>query len=781
MRIRLVTNYRTLAAILWGVAAPLSASALQWEAVGPDGGPVDGLVQSRSNPDRMYALLHAQGIHRSDDGGQSWARVDVGLPQGASYVAIGSSPINADFVLVAPLGGNDILRSTDGGVSWNPYTVAAGLGLIRDIEFDPFNANSVLITVEGGSTAAIHRSTNGGLNWAPSNTGFTSTVPWQIEYHPSTAGTVLVAASGGVFRSTNGGLNWSASNMNGHGTIGAVSYCRNSPGTVWSADETPNRFLMSTDGGLSFSNVGNALCNASSCTLTNVVADVSNTATILGGFKAYSCGKFCYSSGYIRRSTNSGTGWGTPSTPNGWREGHQSFSTMFFDATFPTIAYSSIKNVNVDGLDALNVGIIRSTDSGANWAPLMNGLHGASITKIRADGMGRVYAMGRNHESLWRSENSGDSWFVLGQQPEDPSGHEGLSLEISRGVPGLLHEAGGFWQFDIFTPRLFRSTNFGADWVEADLPDVGLFAIPECVASDPITGQAIYMWCSFGSPGFLFRSTDGGASFDVLDEVLPAEAAIVSPADPAHVVAMFNDSPQFVLYSTDSGVSWTQWASGLPSGNLGKSLLGSESNLIAVFRTAGAYRSAGLGQNWTPIALPGYEGEPVVDSDYDATSDRLILCTETGEVYVQGVGYISQGLAGTPKTVALDPGSESAFTGTDYASTYRLDLGGAVDAPMVGAPRSPLCSISARPNPARDLVHFSITLVHDVSHAKISIHDVRGRRIVQIEKGMLPRGTHDISWETTSSDGAKLAQGIYFARLEAGGQTSSARIVLRND
>ena len=758
--------------------------SLQWESIGPEGGRIDGLVQSRTNPDRMYALLHEQGVHRSDDRGENWNRVDTGLPLDAIDVAVAVSSADQNVVLVAPATGDSLLRSTDAGVTWNAYAVAVGLGEVRDIEFDPFDANHLLLTVKGGAAPGIFRSVDGGTNWSPANAGFTSTNPWQIEYHPSTPGTVLVAADGGVFRSTNGGVSWIASNMNGHGTIGAVSYCRNSPSTVWSADLTPNRILRSTDGGASFSNIGNVFCGGWDCNLSNVVADISDPASILGGFKTFDCSptEGCFSSADIRRSTNSGVSWGAPYAPNAWIHGSQVFSSLIFDAALTELVYCSIGNAYSG---EFSVGMARSTDSGDNWAPWMGGLHGLSISRVRADGAGRIYAMGSETNALWRSEDAGDSWIAL--NPAAP--YEVLAFEVNRGNPEVLHIAGGHWDFDVFDPQFRRSTNFGASWVSTNLPDVGIIDVPDCVASDPLSAQSIYLWCSFG-PGNLYRSTDGGESFDVLEEVGTATAAVVSATDPMRVYAIRPDTPGTVQYTTDGGVVWNDWAAGLPTGFGAASLfvdppepyLSTGGSLVVVYRTVGAFRSKGLGANWTPIPLPGYQGQVVIDSDYDPDTDRLFLCTENGDIFTSDQGFISQELtAVNSRTVTFEKQSQSLFVGTSLTSVFRLNLEDVVEAPLVVSPSPPFCSITATPSPSRGIARLSMTLSRDVARARIAIVDVRGRRVAALFDGAIPQGSHDFSWDARLDGGSRAASGIYFVKLEADGQVASTRIILVRD
>jgi hypothetical protein len=388
---------------------------------------------------------------------------------------------------------------------------------------------------------------------------------------------------------------------------------------------------------------------------------------------------------------------------------------------------------------------------------------------------------------LYRSDNSGDSWIRPGDGlPESP--YEVLAFEVHRGVPGILYEAGGWWHFDVFPPGFSRSTDFGASWTTPSVfPEVGLFAIPECVASDPVTGQTVYLWCSFGAPGYLFRSTDGGQTFDVLEEVPIVEAAVVSPIDPARIYAAHSYPTMDVRYSNDRGVTWSNWGTGLPeeltvalfldsSDPFRQGDLSAQGSLVVVLRTLGAYRSTGPTAPWIPIDLPGYQDQPVIDCDYDAVSDRLAICTQSGDVYVTGEGFVSQGLTG--RTVAIDPVSGSLLAGTDHRSVFRLDLEDVVDAGEISAPPSRSCSIAASPIPSRGTVNFSVTLVRD-ARVQVSIMDVRGRRVATVFDGALTRGTHALTWDSRSQ--GPVAAGVYFAKLEAFEDVASARIVLMND
>jgi photosystem II stability/assembly factor-like uncharacterized protein len=99
---------------------------------------VHGLVQDPENPDRIYRQDH-QGVFRTNDGGDSWQRIENGLPAGFGFaIAIDPStrslfvvPLESDEYRL-PVGGRlRVYRSTDGGDSWHP----SGTGLRDDLMY----------------------------------------------------------------------------------------------------------------------------------------------------------------------------------------------------------------------------------------------------------------------------------------------------------------------------------------------------------------------------------------------------------------------------------------------------------------------------------------------------------------------------------------------------------------------------------------------------------------------------------------------------------------------
>jgi hypothetical protein len=94
------------------------------------------------------------------------------------------------------------------------------------------------------------------------------------------------------------------------------------------------------------------------------------------------------------------------------------------------------------------------------------------------------------------------------------------------------------------------------------------------------------------------------------------------------------------------------------------------------------------------------------------------------------------------------------------------------------APAMPAAlSLYAAPNPFNPTTtfHFMLPQTGDVS---LVIYDVRGARVATLVQGKMPAGTHTVRWTGRIDAGAPAASGIYFARLQAGGEARNTKLLL---
>jgi photosystem II stability/assembly factor-like uncharacterized protein len=120
-----------------------------------------GVSVSGADSNRVYALIESKegGLYRSDDGGENWTKIndDGRLRQRAWYFThIFADPKSADTVYILNTG---MLRSTDGGRSFN--LLNAPHGDHHGLWIDPDNPQRLINGNDGGATV----STDGGKTW----------------------------------------------------------------------------------------------------------------------------------------------------------------------------------------------------------------------------------------------------------------------------------------------------------------------------------------------------------------------------------------------------------------------------------------------------------------------------------------------------------------------------------------------------------------------------------------------------------------------------------------
>lgn len=123
----------------------------------------------RSNPEKVYALVESDtqkeqgGLFVSNNGGKSWDRIskDHRLVQRAwYYIEVFADPQNEEIVYVLNSPG---LKSVDGGKSWE--YLRTGHGDYHQLWINPRNNKNIIISDDGGATITV----NNGLTWSTQN------------------------------------------------------------------------------------------------------------------------------------------------------------------------------------------------------------------------------------------------------------------------------------------------------------------------------------------------------------------------------------------------------------------------------------------------------------------------------------------------------------------------------------------------------------------------------------------------------------------------------------
>lgn len=175
-------------------------------------------------------------------------------------------------------------------------------------------------------------------------------------------------------------------------------------------------------------------------------------------------------------------------------------------------------------------------------------------------------------------------------------------------------------------------------------------------------------------------------------------------------------------------------------------LLG-DSTLLYYALNGGAYVAVGL--------------EPVVDTPG----------VYAGYIPAQGAGdtvhyYLaaqnSEGIRRTsPRHV---PPQVYSFIVNDPQGASELQVAGIVHA------------LGAAPNPVRERLRFSIDL-KEAARVRLMIYNALGRSVRTISDRRFDAGHHWLTWDLTDDQGSKVAQGVYFYALSAGGDSKTGKVL----
>jgi photosystem II stability/assembly factor-like uncharacterized protein len=123
-----------------------------------------GVAVSASNPDRVYTLIEAEsgkgGLWRSENGGETWKLINghrVLHSRAWYYIHIAADPVDEDtvYVLNVPL-----LKSIDGGKTWEK--ISAPHGDHHDLWINPADNRNMINGNDGGATITF----DGGNSWS---------------------------------------------------------------------------------------------------------------------------------------------------------------------------------------------------------------------------------------------------------------------------------------------------------------------------------------------------------------------------------------------------------------------------------------------------------------------------------------------------------------------------------------------------------------------------------------------------------------------------------------
>jgi photosystem II stability/assembly factor-like uncharacterized protein len=503
-------------------------------------GAVD-LAMSQANPRLLFAAVWQavrkpwtmvsggpdSGLYRSADGGNTWVRLDKGLPKGdLGRIAVAVSPAAPQRVwaLVEHEEGG-LFRSDDGGDSFRLLSDNRELRqrawYYTHVEADPGDANTVYVlnvafwrSDDGGKTFQILRTPHGDNH-----------ALWIDPYNPQI---MIEGNDGGANISFNGGRTWSTQANQPTAEIYRVTVDDQHPYWLYGGQQDNSPIAIPSR--VAGSGIArHHWYEPAGCETATVAVDPRNPDITYGGCYGGSIDRFDRRLGHVQQVM----AW--PEMAVGQRAADLRYRFQWnapirLSPHDPSVLYHCSNVVH------------RSTDEGHSWQVISPDLTrddqskqdyaGGPITRDNTgvEVYGTIFAFEESPAQaglLWAgsddglvhiSEDNGATWHEI-TPPVMPEWGTVNMIELSADDPDRALIAVHRYRLDDFTPYVLRTTDRGASWTLLTDGDNGIPSdhFVRVVREDPQRRGLLYAGSEFG----IYVSFDNGATWQSLQLDLP--------------------------------------------------------------------------------------------------------------------------------------------------------------------------------------------------------------------------------------------------------------------
>lgn len=659
-------NFQEYLALNPNAAAQIRSprSSFAWTELGPIGAPtsfggagrINAVRFDPVNTDVIYACAPAGGLWKTTDGGNTWINNNDFLNViGCSDLCIDHTNTQTMYLATGDNDAGDtysigVLKSTDGGQTWNPtglaWTPAQSRRIYRML-LDPTDPQVLYV----GTNNGIYKTLNGGTTWSQIS-GLSVT---DMEFNPLDPHT-LYACGQRFYRSNNSGGTWTAITS---GTPSAQMVSRLAIAVTPADDQvvylvagssSSQGFMgmyRSTDTGLSFSLMssspnllgwdvdGNDNDGQAWYTLSVAASPLDPDAVVVGGVNIWSSG-------------DGGQNWQINAHwygANGTPYVHADIHDLIFKP--------GSGNVLFTGCDG---GVFETTNLGQSWNDISGNMGIAQIYRMGLSAStasmlitghqdngtnlktGTVFDRVLGGDGMdcfidWSTDNTMYGELYYGAFNRSDDGGQNWSGITS----GLTGNAGWVtpWTQDPFDPntlyagytQIFKSTDRGDNWTQLGTAPSGSTFIDILVA--PSDNNVIVA----ATPYHVVRTNDGGQTWASVTAGLPTSSAMItriaiSAYDPDKMWVSFSGyaASAKVYVTSNGGLTWSNISAGLPNLPVNCIVYMPGTSCDAVFAGCDVGVYAFNGSTWVPY-FTGLAHAPVFDLEVFKPTWKLRAAT----------------------------------------------------------------------------------------------------------------------------------------------------------
>ncbi len=415
------------------------------------------IVEIKSSGSNIFAVIQGYGIYKSTNNGVLWAPVNSGIIDSGdiNYIAIDGNRIVCSGTFLS-----GIYLSNDLGVSWVHKNVPA---IVPDVDAVWIEGTEIICSSNSGN---IIKSVDTGNTWSLITAGLDNKT---VDNYLKTGTSLFVGTlNGGIYRSLDGGLTWVQTN---NGLIASL---------IMSMAVLDSVIFVGTynDGIFASNDVGNSWTHLTSGVVNEPVLSMATKDSFL----------YVGTGNFLLRSPDYGTTWDT-------------LANGLITAGLSSICFEG-QNILVGGNYD---GISKSTNNGANWTQIFNGIVGGNSCFIRQVYNHANILFSGTSEGILRSLDNGNSW-----------------QQTNNGIPIQNNE---IWNFETIATTIFAASGL-----------MGVFK-------------------SIDQGGTWIASNNGLTNFEMKD---------LKVVDNILFASCFKTMNQEVVFmSSDYGSTWTDISSGL--------------------------------------------------------------------------------------------------------------------------------------------------------------------------------------------------------------------------